>query len=591
MRKQLLIILSLSLASFASAQEDSTKNKVKLTGTMGVTYENYGLTMQPAGSNFYSPRRPWNQARFQFTPVVSFGKYFSLPFNFNFSTLPTNFAGPYAGIVKQNFGQWLTNPLNSFGLNPTYKWAELQLGTQYLKYSNLSTGDIGVFGAGIDLKPQTWRFKFFTGTSQRGINYAPTPLPGVAGAYQRQHWMAQIGNEKEDKYLLALNFAKANDKTSSVTSPPQHVQPQEGLTISLVADVYFGKGWYVRSETARSTFTDDMTAAALTPSTGSPGSSTGPGSVTGSGSSAPPEEQDWAATASIGKKSANFDIGYSSKYVGEHFRTLGYPFMQFDYWDNTLDTRFNAWKSQSGAYRVHVVASAGQRINRLSDASARSRQFIANLNWLTQFNDHVSVNITYNNFGFQSASITNPTALRNVSNDFGVNPTFTWSSTKVYNFLSINYNYSKYVEKDYTLTPFPLVTPNNTHSLLLSYVPTFLQKNLTPDFSVLYFENRLTGFATKLFTLGAGISMPLAKDKVQFHGQLQYSHVKNNFFTPSDNLIGSLTIDWKITKKLTWNNFFTTNFFKYGDELAPPANLMGAHYLETHLRTGLRYRF
>ena len=95
--------------------------------------------------------------------------------NFNFAAFPTNFAGPYSGIKKQNIGQFLTNPMNNFGLNPTYKWAEFQLGTQYLKYSDLSTGDIGIFGAGFSLKPGDYRFKFFTGTSQQGLDYAATP--------------------------------------------------------------------------------------------------------------------------------------------------------------------------------------------------------------------------------------------------------------------------------------------------------------------------------------------------------------------------------------------------------------------------------
>ena len=109
-----------------------------VSGTAGITYEGYGLSRSPKGWTGYTPRKPWNQVRFNFTPNFKFGKNFSLPFNFNFAAIPTNFAGPYAGIKNQNIGQFITNPMNNFGINPKYKWAELQLGTQYLKYSDLS---------------------------------------------------------------------------------------------------------------------------------------------------------------------------------------------------------------------------------------------------------------------------------------------------------------------------------------------------------------------------------------------------------------------------------------------------------------------
>ncbi|MBK7559209.1 MAG: hypothetical protein IPI54_13590 [Chitinophagaceae bacterium] len=217
----------LCLATYkANAQEAAVKEKLNISGTMGITYEGYGLTRNPSGWTGYNARRPWNQVRFNFSPNFKFGKNFSLPFNFNFAAIPTNFAGPYAGIKKQNFGQFITNPMNSFGINPKYKWAELQLGTQYLKYSDLSTGDIGVFGVGFDLRPKTFLFKFFTGISQQGINYLAGP-PTVTGAYKRRNWMAQIGTEKEGSYLFAFNIAKGKDVPSSSAPPPLTVRPRK----------------------------------------------------------------------------------------------------------------------------------------------------------------------------------------------------------------------------------------------------------------------------------------------------------------------------------------------------------------------------
>ena len=186
MKKIISFVFLTAFTHTVIAQTDSTKKSFSISGTMRVSYEYYGLSRKPSGWTGFSPRKPWNQLRFNFTPEMKFGKNFSLPFNFNFATTPTNIAGPYAGIQKQSFSQFITNPMNSFGLNPKYKWAELQLGTQYLNYSDLSTGDIGVFGAGFDLRPGDYVLKFFTGISQQGVNFFTGP-PQTNGAYKRNN--------------------------------------------------------------------------------------------------------------------------------------------------------------------------------------------------------------------------------------------------------------------------------------------------------------------------------------------------------------------------------------------------------------------
>ncbi|MGB5007072.1 MAG: hypothetical protein WBO39_09030, partial [Ferruginibacter sp.] len=83
------------------------------------------------------------------------------------------------------------------------------------------------------------------------------------------------------------------------------------------------------------------------------------------------------------------------------------------------------------------------------------------------------------------------------------------------------------------------------------------------------------------------LSMQAAKKKLKLRGQLQYTLGKLNSFSSNNNLIASCNIDLVITKKLNWNTFLTTNYFKYGNEIIPN----GANYLETTCRTGFQYRF
>ncbi len=569
MKKVSALLFLINVIAQSSAQQ---KKPVVISGTAGISYEGYGLNRSPSTWTGYTARKPWNQVRFNFTPSFKFGKNFSLPFNLNFSAKPTNFAGPYAGIIKQDFGQYISNPMNSFSVNPKYKWAELQLGTQYLKYSDLSTGDIGIFGAGVDLRPKTFRFKFFTGVSQQGIDYFSGP-PTVIGAFKRRNWMVQVGTESEGKYLFALNFAKGKDVLNSSSPPPLTIRPQEGAVISIVSDVYVD-GIYFKAEGAQSTFTKDVNTPLTTLLKGlKPFVEAHTSTLT-----------DFAGQLAVGKRSTNFDIGLTTKYLGAGFQTMGYPYQQPDRLDLTLNTRFNAWKDKNNNFKMNVVASAGRRVNNVKNTALKATQFIGNLNWFTQFNDNWSLNINYNNFGFQSASGINPFGIRNVSNDFGFNPTYNKSTAKMNHLLSLSYNYSKYDERD-VLTG--VTTSNNTHTALLTYVPTYFEKDVSPDFSLLYFYNDVPFAKMRLLTISSALSMSAAKKKMKLRGQLQYTLGKLNSFSSNNNLIASCNIDYKITKKLSWNTYLTTNYFKYGNEIVPN----GANYLESICRTGFQYSF
>jgi len=552
------------------------KIPISITGTAGIIYEGYGLNTSPASFTGFQQRRPWNQVRFNFVPTIKFNKNFSLPINFNFAAIPTNFAGPYSGIKKQTVGQFFTNPINNFGINPTYKWAELQLGTQYLKYSDLSTGDIGIFGAGFSLKPGDYRFKFFTGISQQGLDYVATPLPGIPGSFKRTHYMFSIGKEKENDYLVAFNFAKGKDKPASALIPvlPGSPLPQEGFTLSMQLNKDFKKGWYLKSEGANSIFTQNENDTANPALKGfKPFIEAKMSTVS-----------DYAAQLLLGKKSKNVDISLGAKYLGAGFQVTGYPYMQPDRFEYTINTRFNAMKN-----KTNVVASIGQRINNVNNSSIRAKQFIGNLNWFTQFNAKFSLNVSFNNFGFNTAGNTmlGYPSIKNVSNDIGVTPTYTWSNKTMSNTLNFTYNYSNYSET-FSL-PTPGTQQNNTHTALLIYIPVYFNRKIMPDFSALYFYNDASLAKITFATLSAGLAAPVAKDKIKLRGQLQYTLGKLNSFTSNNNFIASCNVDYKLNKKLTWTNYLTTNYYKYGNELG--AIFKGANYLESTARTGLQYKF
>nr|WP_294793643.1 hypothetical protein [uncultured Mucilaginibacter sp.] len=570
-----LLLLTLN----ADAQQDTTKNKkVTVTGDMGIWYEGYGLDRNPQQStpNFYQPRKSWHQVRYTFNPIINAGKW-TIPFNFNFSALQNSFVTP--GASKQNLWQFLTNPANSFGVAPRIGTTEILLGTQVLHYSDLSTGDMGIFGYGVNLSPGKFRIKVFNGVSQRPVNYlAPLPpSPGIIGAYQRNQWMAQLGLEEDGKYFVGFNFVKAKDLTSSVSSPPlSPLDPQDNMTLSFLAKATTDNGWTFNIELAQSYHTNNLNTPLSTAIVKNFKPFLDAHTST---------NKDNAVMLGVVKKGSDWEIGGKFNYYGAGFYTAGYPFMNTDRMDYTANTRFNLWKK-----KINITASAGQRLGNLSRLSGPgiTKQLIANINTFTQFNDKFSLTASFNNFGFNSA---NTSGYRSVSNELSLNPSYTWNTTSMSNLLSATYTWSKYDET--TIVPVS-VTQNNTQTVLLLYVPTFFKSSINPDLSLMWFRNTSPLLDLRLLSGTAGLNWKTGKN-FKIKGQLQYSLTTSTPFTANKNFLGSAGFDWEIYRKLTWQLLFTANLYRYGTELPgstlTPVYAGDPRYMETNLRTGLQYRF
>ena len=350
--------------------------------------------------------------------------------------------------------------------------------------------------------------------------------------------MAQLGKEKEEFYKVAVTAASGKDHFGSVSSPPI-ISPQKGFVLSLLGKIKYDNGYYMEAETAQNFFSTNSNSGPPLPG--------GVPSFNPFYKADASSLSDFAGTAAFGKKSKNFDVGFKTNYLGAGFYTMGYPYQQPDKLDLTVNSRFNIWKNTDKTFKTNVVASFGKRINNYSTTVFRQN-------------------------------------IRNISNDFGVNPTYTWNNDKMASLLSLSYNYSQYDDRDVFTG---VITSNLTHTAFLTYVPTFFTKSITPDFSLLYFTNQLPAFKTTLVTASTGLGSPLFNKKVNIKGQLQYTLVKNNVYTQNNNVVANCTIDWKINKELTWTNYFSTNYYKYGNESVP----VGANYVETNFKTGLLYKF
>lgn len=287
----------------------------------------------------------------------------------------------------------------------------------------------------------------------------------------------------------------------------------------------------------------------------------------------------------IDKKGKDWELGGKFNYYGAGYFTAGYPFMTNDRIEYLANTRFNAWKK-----KINVVASGGDRLGNLSHLSGprTTNQLIANVNVFTQFTDKFSLNVGYNNFGYNSSDLS---GYKSVSNELSINPVYTWSNTKMSNMLSLSYTLSKYDER--TITPSTL-TNNNTQTALLLYVPTVFDSKINPDFSVMWFKNTTTAFKLNLLSATGGVSWRM-NQKFSLKGQLQYSLSTTSPFTADKNLLATGSFDWSIYKKLTWQLALTGNMYHYGSDLPgsslTPLYAGNPQYFESTIRTGLQYRF
>lgn len=584
MKQKILIVIL--IFSYCQVSAQSGKPPVSVSGNVGMSYDYYGLSMHPGSPSFYNARRPWHLVRFNFNPTFKVGN-FKIPVNINVSPMNYGFNG-IGGFwpsniprPKQTLGQWLTNPINNIGLRPSYKWAELQLGTQYLMYSPLSTGDLGVFGAGFSLKPGRFRFKLFHGISQRRQEPIYTPLPGVLGIYRRRQTMAQLGFEKEGVYFAGFNLVRSKDIENSIApiaaiNKPPHPDPQESVVATFLLTARNKKGWYLNTEWGNSFQSRDINN--LSAPFINNGSFKG---LTGLLKPRTSTIEGFATQTAVGRKSKHFDIGLNGRFFSKGYYTAGYPYLQNDRLEFTISARLS---SKDNKYIFN--GDIGRRFTNWS--GARNKSLIVNSNIFAQFTEQFSLNASYNNFGFQAPAVGSFFGMKNIANDLSINPSYSWSNTKMSNLLSATYSWSKY---DETILPNPTTT-NNTQSAMLMYVPVFFNKNWSPDFSALYFQNKITpgNIMLRLYTGSAGVTVPVKKPKMNLKGQLQYTNTKLQAFTPSNNWLATAGFNWQLSKKATWNFSGTLNFLKYGNELVPPPSLLGANYLESHVRTSIQYR-
>jgi len=229
----------INLRAQQETEDDTTRSTpwIAVTGSASITSDFYEFTSDPIGSQI--GRRPAALHRLVISPTITIAGLISLPLNLMITFPETNTTTP--ALTAPSFSEFFTNPANALGLSsfsPKLGWAQFHLGSHTPRLSELSGGDLQLFGAGFDLRPGPVQVQASFGTTQRAVQ--PDPSRGIAGAYRRDMRMGRLGFGNHDTSAIGINVVYMRDDPNSIASNIIAINPsrplEEDTTVILPAD-------------------------------------------------------------------------------------------------------------------------------------------------------------------------------------------------------------------------------------------------------------------------------------------------------------------------------------------------------------------
>lgn len=561
-----LLVIFFSFNQFTLSQQ---KNKpFKLTGDMGLYGDFYHMNSDTLGA--VAPRRPDALGRLVVNVSLNI-KDFSMPISM---ALPT---GQYGVVVPNvpkipnapylNFKELVKNPLNRIGIAPKYKWCQVLLGSQIPNYSELSVGDLAVFGAGVNLTPGKFRLSVFSGTSQMAVQQDTTK--NIQGIYARKIHSAKIGFGHEDSSHLYLIGSMMQDDTSSLKFKPTSLMPQTGILSAIDFRIKLSKKAFVKGEIAGSAFTRDMRSKELPSFTPAP-----PKDIFN------PKESsrlDYASVLSIGRDGKNFGIKLTGRYYGDGFVPMGYPFLQTDRLEVTIDPRFVLAKN-----KIQLSGSIGRRVNNISGIRATTAtQTIGSANLNLQLTENFSLAGSYSNFGFRNSVLNDTFRVEMVTESWSVSPSYNLTTkSSMHNFTLM---YSQNVFNDFNTITGKL-NNNDANNGTFSYILSMLKNPLSASTLISYFDNNTSYGKLVTKALNVGVGYKFFKKKLSTTAGLTYAENTLGATSSGSQIMTLLGAKLTVKKKISFSLNGSINLFEFGDTRP------GISYRENLLRTSITYK-
>lgn len=545
--KTLLFIVLLTLLYIPClAQETSneSKSEFRLSGSLGFFYDYYSFSQENYAT--FRPRYPENLLRFNAQMTMHFTKHFSIPISVNVTNQEVLYTLP--SVPEESLVDYIQNPANNISINPKYKWAQGFLGTQTPLYSTLTTGDIPIFGLGVELNPGKFIFSASMGTSQRAVE--PDLSLNIPGAYKQDIMAARIGVGKLDGSKFTINMVRIKDDISSVNSTPIGVQPIEGVSISPLAEFKLFKKLQFKTETAASIYTSDLlNTASLSEDLEDIAGSF----LTINASST----ADLAHNTRIDWLGDTFQLGGEVQYIGASFLPVGYRFVERDILDYKINTSFKLFKN-----KVNLSGSFGVRTNNINDTKlSTSKRVISNANLFTQISDALSLNVNYSNFGFNNDANLLNQRIELVNNSLSLSPSYSIQSEKYLHMITGNLAWNSFEQFDVVSNAFAKAE-NNTYSI--NYNLSFIERPLNLGLQGVYVDNQLPTGDFKMLQYGLTGSYKLLNKKLTPSLAFNLAHIDTPGFTTDYRTNLNLKLGYKLTKKLQCQLQYRYTNMNYG---------------------------
>jgi hypothetical protein len=457
------------------------------SGSIMLFSDFYGLS--PTGQPI-AARRPTSLHRLIFAPTIYVGDV-EIPIYFLLSTNQTNVTTPVA--PNQSFSQFVQNPMNYLNVSPSYKWIQLHFGSQVPRFSELSIGDLQLFGIGAELSPGKLYVQGVVGASQRAIE--PDSTLFVPGAYARTIYAAKLGIGYRDSSRLDFNFVRAVDDTTSVQHVPVGITPQEGVLGSINAVVVIAEGFSLSGEGALSAFTRSTRTPPL---------------ANGDLSFLDPlitvreaTRFDGAAVITAAVDRPGWGISATARYLGPGFVPLGYQYLEPDRLEFIVAPHAALLDN-----RLTISGSLGHRTNNLLGTNAETaRQIIGSLNCFWQITGELGFAAGYSNYGVRSSATNDTLRIESISQNISLSPLYTFASESAQHTVTVTVGLDNFEDRN-------VVTgarnSNRTTTLQLGYAVSLVNTPLSGDVSYTNFHNNLPAGSQAINSVHAGASYRLS---------------------------------------------------------------------------------
>jgi len=543
-RIQTLLLVFLFLLTINSKGQEN-ENLIKLNGSIGISYENYTYNVQEYSG--FRPKYPDNLMRINANGVLQISNDFSIPFGMNISNQKASYNLP--NLPEEGIVNYIRNPRNNFHINPKYKWLKANLGSHTPKYSSLTTGDIQIFGLGVEMNPGKFIFSVNYGLSQYAIE--PDVALNIPGAFKQKIISGRVGFGKIKGSKFTLNFVKLKDEVESVAVQPINTKPKEGISIAPLVEVRISKQLKLTSETAASVYTENLNAnTTFLDENFIKGFefliSLNNTSIV-----------DFAHTTSLEWSSKKLQIGGEIKYIGPGFLSVGYRNIETDLIDYKLKTGIKLAKNK---YKINAVL--GVRSNNIKNTKLnKNNRFIGNVNVFAQFTQNFSLNVNYSNFGFRNNSLENAYRIEMVNNSFSLAPSYQIKSKTKYQQINATLSTNKFNQYDVFLDSF-VATATNT--LSANYLMSFIKLPLSFGANALYLNNSSEINNVQLTTYGLNTGYKFLNKKVSTNLMIGLSNIKRGVFTADKRINMRLKVNYKFNKTTESSFVYRLNNNQYG---------------------------